>query len=340
MRAVEAMTPEQAEHSLRIVDEVSRALTSSMADSDRSEWTKGHRIGASDIGHCREYLRRVISQQPFTDEQDNYAAAFMGTAVGALAEEAMTNFYPGDRSQLDVEVKLTIGSYVLVIPGHPDLLHGDTLIDFKTVDGLGVIRRTGPSEKQKYQITLYAKALIDRGDLPADAWLSLVYIDRSGRERDPVVFSWRYDPVILGDAMEWLADVIYALEHEEEASRDMPRDWCWECCPFVSACRGTDTDVQGIIDEPLVIDAVEIYLESNEQIRKLEKDKKSALSVLKGRSGVVGDHVLRWIHIDGSEYTVKRDGYDRIHLKPVDRAEAKARKRTKREESTDERQGD
>lgn len=329
MKAVHAMDPEQQQHALLLQEQVSKALHSRMAESDRSEWSASHKIGVSDIGHCREYLRRIIIGEEFSDEQDDYSAAFMGTAIGALAEEAMERAFPNDRSQLTVTVELQIGDYLLTIPGHPDLVHGDTLVDFKTKDGLGVVKRTGPTDQQWFQTALYAKALIDTHDLPDDCWLSLVFIDRSGREKEPVAFSRRYDPALVAEAMRWLEDVIYALQHGEEASRDKPRDWCFSACPYATACRGTDTDVQGVIDDPVVIEAKRMYIESSEIIAAAEKDKKSAASVLKDRSGVVDGYVLRWVDIPATEIKPGyRSGYRRIYLKPVDRAEAKARKRT------------
>ena len=74
-------TPEQRERADSMQRQVSAALHSAMADSERSGWTQDFKFGVSDIGHCREYLRRLISREEFSDEQDDYSAAFMGTAV-------------------------------------------------------------------------------------------------------------------------------------------------------------------------------------------------------------------------------------------------------------------
>jgi hypothetical protein len=310
-------TEEQLERANEMSERVGQALTAIMRDSARSDWSKNFRIGVSDIGHCREYLRRLIKQEPFSDEQDDYSAAFMGTAVGALAEEAMVEAYAG-QSQMTVEVKLQIGDYQLTIPGHPDYSDGENLLDFKTKDGLAVIRRTGPEDQQRWQLTLYAAALIETGELPPEPWLHLVYIDRSGREQKPVTFSWQYSEDDLRAAMQWLDDVIYALANDEEASKDKPRDWCFACCPYAGSCRGGDTDAQGLIADPEVIDAKRIYIESSEGMKALEKDKKSAMSVLQGRAGVVDGYVLRWIEIpEGDIAASTRSAYKRISLKPL-----------------------
>lgn len=319
----EEQTPEQLERAASMQQQVSGALYSIMADSDRSNWTQEFKFGVSDIGHCREYLRRLISREEFSDEQDDYSAAFMGTAVGALAEDAMVALNGGTKQNV-VTVKLQIGDYVLEIPGHPDWHDTENLVDFKTKDGLGVVRRTGPDQQQRWQTTLYAKALIESGELEPDAWLHLVFIDRSGREKVPVVFSWQFLQSDVDEAMEWLADVIYALQHGEEASKDKPRDWCFSACPYATACRGTDTDVEGLILDPEVVEAKRIYLESNDIIKAAEKDKRSAMSVLDGRAGVVDGYVLRWTDVPESfieGYT--RRGYRRIGLKPITSAKRK-----------------
>lgn len=322
MKAVNEMTAEQRNKADGLGLAVRMAIDESMSGSERSQWTEDHKIGVSDIGHCREYLRRLIQREPFSDEQDNYAAAFVGTAVGTLAEDAMKRSYPQYESQLSVTVKLRVGNYEISLPGHPDLVSPDEVIDFKTVDGLSVIKRTGPSIKQWFQVTLYTKALIDEGRLPEDAWMSLVFIDRSGREPDPQAFSRRFDPEVLREIEEWFADVVYAIENREEASKDMPRTWCWSACAYASACRGTDTDVEGILDDPDVIEAAIMYRQSLDAIKALEKDKKSAASVLDGHSGVVDidgrKHTLRWISVGEVNVPAStRQAHKRLDLRPI-----------------------
>lgn len=297
---------------------VREAINKSMSDSDRSRYAQQQRIGVSDIGTCREYARRMISGEEWTDTQDNYAAAFLGTAIGEFAENAMKDLLGDEvRTQVDVTVNIDVRGYALSIPGHVDVVGADFITDFKTKDGLGVVRRTGPSQQQMFQVTLYAKALIDAGELPEDCTVSLTYVDRSGREPDPVVFAWTFDEAIYREAVEWLDDVIYAIENNEEASKDQPRNWCFECCQYATACRGTDTDVQGLIDDPVVIEAVDVYQEANATIRAAEKDKKSAMSVLTGVAGSTGKNVIRWINIPGGRVEYDRAEYQRIDIRPV-----------------------
>lgn len=310
---------------------VRQSIDSQMTLSERSQWSEGHRIGVSDIGGCREYVRRLIDGVPFSDLQNDFHSAFVGTAIGDLAERAV-QMYGGERvvgTQLSVTVSLRIGgegeAYLLNIPGHPDLLLTDGVADFKSKDGLGAIRSSGPSLANKFQVSLYAKALIDDGRMDPDGWVSLVFIDRAGNEPDPYVVSWRYDPAITQQAEEWLADVIYAVQRREEASKDMPRTWCFECCPYASDCRGSDTDTEGLLDDPIVLDAIKVYREALEAGNAAEKDKRSAKSVLEHYSGMTPNGWnLRWINVGEVEVPAStRRAHRKISLTPIKTKRAK-----------------
>jgi Arc/MetJ-type ribon-helix-helix transcriptional regulator len=325
------MSQEEADKSEAIRDAVRKAIDSSMRDSERSEYAKKNMIGVSDIGGCREFVRRTIIDEPYSDEQEDYHAAFVGTAVGDYSEKALVRFAPGSvlsgdlRVQVTVMVELVVRGFKITIPGHADVVVNDGVWDFKTKDGLGVVARTGPEEKHWFQVHLYAKALIDAGEIPPDAWVTLVYIDRSGSQPDPVVFSRRFDPAVLEAAMQWMDDVIYAVQMDEETSRDMPRSWCEACCPRYTACRQPDTDVQGLITNQVVKDAVEVYRDALEREKQAKKDKESAKSALANIAGVVstdtGPYTLRWVSVDATQVPgYERAGYSKIDLRPVHRA--------------------
>lgn len=326
MRAVDLMSQEEADHAKAIEQRVGVAFSRTMEMSDRSAYAASNRLGVSDIGGCREFVRRTIIDEPYSDEQSDFAPAFMGTAIGALAEKAMElhGGIDGIQTQVAVTVELTIGNHTLRIPGHPDLVIPKTDVwDFKTVDGLGVTRREGPKDRQWFQVMLYAKALIAMGILDPYCWVSLVFIDRSGGEPQPLVFSRRYDVAVIAAAEEWLADVIYAVENNELTSRDQPRTWCEKVCPRYTACRQPDTDVEGIIDNEMVRDAVKVYQQALEEEKRAKKDKESAASALRNIAGVVPDEngepwTLRWIHVNPTEVPgFTRSAYDRIHLSKV-----------------------
>ena len=336
MRAIDAMTDDEAGIATWIDDSVHSAISDSMRFSARSEWANANKIGVSDIGGCREYVRRTIIDEEFTDPQENFAAAFVGTAVGDYAEKALQWWADRNhpewhvRTQLSVTVRLNIYGFELNLPGHPDALMIVTMpdgevrhvvVDFKSKDKLGATRRSGPEDKQRFQVTLYTKALIDDGTIEEDkAWCALTFIDRSGAEPRPVSFAWKYDPTILQQAEQWMEDVIYAVQHGEETSRDMPRSWCWEVCPRATACRGFDTDAQGVIEQQHLIDAVETHKVATATVKAAKNDLDSAKSVLANVAGVAGADVVRWIEIPpivDSEGEVKRAGYRRLDIRPV-----------------------
>lgn len=310
---------------------VKGAISRATNGSDRSRQSRSNVLGVSDIGNCHEYVRRMIVGEEPSQEVSRYdLAAFIGSAIGDHAEDAMAEFDAegGWTKQAEVIVQLEVRGFMLNIPGHPDLYSRHNLIDFKTKDGLGVIRRTGPSDQERYQRALYAAALIAEGKMDEDCWLHNVYIDRSGSDTDPVVHSEPFSWAIVEEAKAWLDDVLYAIQMGEEAQRDPAREWCFACCPFAPNCRGIDdSDVMGRIDDPVVLNAIDIYVEAMETIKLAEKDKRSAASVLDGVSGVTDSHKVRWIVVNETtvpEYT--RAGYKRLDLRPLPRIEKKARK--------------
>lgn len=328
MRAEDAMTQEEADYASHVGAAVRRAIDSSMRDSERSTYARKNMLGVSDIGSCREFVRRTILDEPYSDEQEDYHAAFVGTAVGDWVERALARKYPADiisgdlRVQVEVVVRLRVRGFGFDLPGHADIVTNNAVWDAKTVDGLGVVRRTGPTTRQKFQVTLYAKALIDAGQLPDDAWCALVFLDRSGSEPDPVVFAWRFDETILAEAVEWMDDVVYAIEQGEETVRDQPRSWCEACCPRYSACRLPDTDVEGLLEDPVIKNAVAVYRGALAAEKAARKEKESAKSVLANKAGVVvtdeGPFALRWVHVNPTDVPGHtRSGYDQIDLRPI-----------------------
>jgi hypothetical protein len=297
-----------------------RAIDASMNESDRSKWAESNHLGVSDIGTCHEYVRRMIIGVPWVDEQENFAAAFVGTAVGNAAEQAMvTAFGEAVQVQRKVTVHLTVRGYELDLPGTADIIvHDDGLIDVKTKDGLGVVRRVGLTKQQVFQLVLYAAALIQEGVLDAEnLMLACAFIDRSGREPDPYVYGFAYTEALLQEAMDWIGDVIYAIENDEVAQKDPPRPFCFATCPYASDCRGGDTDVEGLLMDPEIVEAARVYKEANAIIAAAAKDKKSALSVLDGVAGNTGEYMVRWIDIDASTFTVNKKAHRRIDIRPV-----------------------
>lgn len=325
------LTAEKQVRQAILASGTTHAIDMATNGSDRSRQSKANVVGVSDVGGCREYVRRVVLDEEPSQEVHTYdLAAFIGSAIGDHMEDAWIAAHSGVQwiKQAEVVVTLTVRGMVLNIPGHPDLFSRTDLIDFKSVDGLGVVRRTGPTDQQRFQRALYYKALIDAGLVEPDGWVHNVYIDRSGADSTPVVWSAPYDPREVEEAIEWLSDVIYAVQMGEEASRDKPREWCYACCPFAPACRGEDdSDVEGLIEDPFILEAIEVYNAAKDAIKLAEKDKKSAASVLADVSGRTPSHIVRWVDVGPSDVAYTRSGYRRLDVKPIPKKKPPKRKR-------------
>lgn len=306
---------------------VREAVRDHTMDTARSQQSAARLIGPSEVGGCRAYLARMIADVPFDESDDLKWAAFCGTAVGERLEAALVATYPEVRVQVPVQAELNSG---LRVAGTADVVWPTAVWDFKSVDGLESIRRTGPSFKQRVQILLYLVGLIQAGELPADATWALVYVDRSGRDDVPVVYEGGIDHDLLEAIDERLEDVIYAVEHDlESAPRDEPFDWCQVACPFFRSCRGKDEHlVSGLITDERYLTAIKLYQQgkAEEKVGKALADE--AKQVLLGISGSTGEVELTWTHVPETEIAAyTRAGYDRMTLKPIKRPAVKPAKK-------------
>jgi hypothetical protein len=107
------------------------------------------------------------------------------------------------------------------------------------------------------------------------------------------------------------------VENNEVAHKDPPREFCYSTCPYATDCRGGDSDVEGLLMSPEIVEAARIYRESLDIIKAAEKDKKSAASVLDGVAGSTGEFTIRWIDVGPSTFTVNKQAHKRIDIKPV-----------------------
>lgn len=197
-------------------------------------------------------------------------------------------------------------------------LAGEAMIPtHNTKNGLAVVRKSGGDMQHKFQVTLYGYACVQAGLLEPEPTLALAYYDRSGVEQAPHIVSWEWDQSIFDAAIEWLNDVVYALTQGEEASKDKPRDWCYSFCPFATACRGGDTDVEGLIEDETIVTAIDLYKDALARETAAKRDKDTAKKELVGVGGRTKDWVLRWVHIGESEIKAgTRRAYDKIDIRP------------------------
>ena len=311
------MTPaEQA-----LADEVYEAIMRSSLDSTRSQQAKEFRVGVSDLGYCSERTRRMLTQE--VPEDTDVLAAFIGTAIGDHVERACLAIWPDAIGQQSVTCVLHGDQGDYNVNGHPDLIRRRGLvIDFKTARGLEIVSRKGPDSQQQFQRHCYAKGCFDGGlfddDVTLDdVWVANVWIDRAADDKRVHVHMEKYDPLIVQAAAEWLDDVIYAYIHDQEARKEPPREVCYATCGYYGTCRALDTDVSGLLTDPTVVTAAEVYREGLDLVRAGERLKDQGKANLTGVSGSTGKFSVRWVHVNGSSVAYDRAPYERLDVKEL-----------------------
>jgi hypothetical protein len=312
-----------------MADAVYQSMQNAANGTERSAQQQDFRLGISNLGHCRQYAALMTKQVPFSDERDK-TAAFIGTVLGAAIEKQMKIDHPDWLFQHEVDLVLPNGA---AVPGHLDVCIPATagatmeeleaaaeegydgppmfpqgIWDLKSKDQLDAIQRQGVNQQQRWQKHGYAKGMIDLGYLDASQpiWLGNVFFDRSGSTDHCFAIGEWYDPAVIDDINEWVNDVTYAVINNEDAPRDKERDFCMEWCEYASVCRGTDTDVQGLITDDEYVTAVRMYVEGRDLESEGKRLKDSAKKVINNRSGSTGEYLVRctWINptfIEGFE---------------------------------------
>ena len=304
---------------------VYRAIQDASNGTDRSKQQQSFMLGVSNFGHCREYARRLMLQQPTTDERDA-TAAFVGTVLGDAIERQMKKDHPDWLFQHSTVFRIPSGGKV---GGHPDIVIPAAVAtdefpqgvwDLKSKDGLDIVKRYGQNQQQRFQLHCYAKALIDEGilDDTKPIWLCDVYYDRSAKTHEAFAIGEWYDPVVIEYVDDWINDVKYAVLHNEETSRDKPREFCASWCEYFTACRGQDTDVQGLIEDPEVITAVDMYQEALDMERTAKRLKNSAqIALNRIEGGSTGTHTVRWVEVAGGHVEFDRAPYKKLSITPI-----------------------
>lgn len=309
-------------------EKLTQLITTALSDfesvSPRSLQSREGILGPSDIGFCRQKAALVTKQILPTDNPPRWAAA-VGTAIHNYVEHALKITYPdwivGSIDQLTVTALLPSGAE---ITGHPDLVvpSANAVLDIKTVDGFAWVKRSGTSQSHVYQRHLYALGLIQSGLLSTDTPVLVgnIYFDRSGKEPAPLVITSEFDPAITDEIDRWVTDVIYAVQHGEDASRDQPAAVCERICEFFTVCRGglEVHDGQDIITDQSLISAIDMYVDGR-QMEKDGKAMKDAASVaLAGINGSTTTHQVRWTHVNPTVVqSFEKAGYDRLDVRPV-----------------------
>jgi hypothetical protein len=285
------------------------------------------KVGPSEIGFCRQKVALKIKETPKTDS-GQMSSAMIGTAIHAMLEQAR-----GLLPNLILERELTIdlrvdGFDVLQLVGHADEIDPDenSITDWKTVDGFEWVKRHGPSQAHKFQRHLYALGAIQAGLVKEEGLIVRnAYIDRSGKDPSILVWQEAFDPTLTDEVGQWVADVLYAVKHGEDASRDIAAPTCEAIsCEYFTACRGgllPDTRGDQITDAD-TLDTLVAYLEG----AKMEKDGKRLKTEMKERlAGIDGIGVTALGPIQVRHTTIGASyvaGYEkatseRIDVRPV-----------------------
>ena len=301
---------------------ISAALTAYMDNSPRSMQADEGRLGPSDIGFCRQKAALMVKGVDATDAPPKWAAA-VGTAVHNYVETAIKSMFPdwllGSIDDLSVTATLPSGAQ---ISGHPDIVipESNTVLDIKTVDGFQWVKREGTSQQHKYQRHLYALGCIQAGifDKSKPVYVGNIYFDRSGKQPEPLAIVEEMDVMLTDEIDSWVQDVIYAVKHGEDASRDIPAAVCERICSHFTACRGALENHDGgefITDSELVA-AVDMYTEARNMEKTAKQMKDEASSRLAGVNGSTGSWQVRWVEVQPTRVeSFEKQGYSRLDIR-------------------------
>lgn len=295
-----------------------RTIQESQHESDRSKQAQSFVVGVSDLGYCSERLRRMLDRQ-VPDEEQEMLKAFIGTWLGAGVEAAWKTMNPESQTQGEVRISLRGAKYTYEIPGHPDILDGNTVLDVKSAMRLSGVARHGFSDQQKrFQRHVYGLAAFEAGLLGDIALEEIrvgnVWIDRSGQDPLPLVKIEPFDPEVVEEAVRWLDGVVYAWENGEEAEKEPAREVCESTCGYWRTCRALDTDVTGRITDSRILDAVDMHLTAADLGRESKALAESAKDILLNVSGSTGTHTVRTINVNGTD---ERAGYKRVQVSKI-----------------------
>lgn len=309
------MNEKEADLAARIYD----SLNKYSIYSERGMQAKEFRVGVSDLGYCSERTRRMLGQQ--VPEDTDMLAAFLGTAIGDHAEKAILQHFDSPVvTQAEVEVTLRGEQRNYTVKGHPDVVlpEDGVVLDGKTSYGLALAERVGADQQKRFQRNLYGVGAFNAGmfgDRPIEeVQVGNFWIDRSGKRKRVHVELQPLDLSVVEEAARWLDDVVYNYANDSEAMKEPPREVCATTCGFFRVCREWQTDVEGLLTDPTIVEAVKMYSESH-AMEKLGKEQKAeALAALTDVAGTTGTHTVRWIHVNATE---KRAAYSRIEVREL-----------------------
>lgn len=312
-----------------ITAQVQQVLAGAIADyghgSSRSLQSREGRIGPSDLGWCRQKATLMTRGVPQSDVKPINAAQ-IGTAIHLYVAEAF-GAVKNDDWFIETPVTATFPNGA-EISGTADLIMSDwnAVIDVKTVDGFEWIKREGTSQNHKFQRHTYAMGAIAAGMLDEEKpmYVGNLYIDRSGKEKEPLLLMEEFDYTLTDQITSWIDDVIYAAKQGEDASRDIPAPVCAQICEHFTVCRGNLPVEEGgeQIEDPMRLAAIRMFDEGRDLEKRGSQMKKEAGAILVDTNGVGNvDGVLFqvrnvWVNPTRVDAFDKK-GYNRLDVKRV-----------------------
>jgi hypothetical protein len=224
----------------------------------------------------------------------------MGTAIHAEIEKALAIADPtGEKYVVETEVEYN------GMKAHIDLWVPETgdVIDWKTVKVKNL--SYFPSQQQRWQVQVYGY-LLDKSGKGNPRTVNLVAIARDGDERDVRVHSEPYDPKIAEEAMNWLSAI---KESAEVPEPEKDENYCKFYCKYYDAtgemgCVGLKKErikeAEVVIDNPDADKNALLYLQLDEEIKKLSATKESIRTSLEGFAGTTHSGVqILWTTVAG-----------------------------------------
>lgn len=281
---------------------IDAAVRAGIENEPRTAQSRAGLLGPSDIGFCRQKAVLTAREVQPTDSSDPWAAA-VGVAVHKHVEGFLDQAF-GDSWIIEKrKVTATLPQSGAQISGTADIIIPDRnlVLDIKTVDGLKKVQTYGPSQSHMFQRHLYAMGALDAGlfDPQRQVYVGNVYIDVSrGNHGEPKVWVTiaPMDDSLTDEIDSWVSDVIYAVHQQEDASRDIAAPICERFCEFFTHCRGAlpmrDSEP---LDDPEILQAVDLYVQGREMAKTGDAMKKEAQSILIGLNGSTGEWQVRTV---------------------------------------------
>ena len=273
-----------------------RMLAALKAHEAAKPRSKQVRLGPSELGGCREYVRNVMVGSPMQESDVWPTAAVMGTLAGAHLE-AVAAEHLGALTEVPVTATLPNG---LKVSGHADIVivEENAVLDAKSKDGLSGVRREGPSLENLIQISVYTVGLVQARVLEPGATAHLIYVDRSGNEQElyEVSLDWETILSFIDKCVDRLDEVVQVQEYIDQGDvsyarslRDKTPPFCYSpkvMCPFRDLCwKGSEWVPDKIITDEEVLQAVFLYDEARALEKEAAKVKAAQREKLVGVSG-------------------------------------------------------